>query len=84
VLSVTEEKIIAIRQIMIDSLEIVDGFPKKMWGYCTFIKEDYFKKREEEKKDILNFEIEPKKIVPRKLYLRRKNQPKVFGIMSSM
>jgi hypothetical protein len=45
-----DANIIESRQAIIDSLEIHEEFPKKMWNYCIFNKEDYFKKREEEKK----------------------------------
>jgi hypothetical protein len=47
--TVKDEKIIAIRQIIVDSLEIVDCFPTKVWEYCTFTKEEYI-----ERKDIIS------------------------------
>jgi hypothetical protein len=34
-----DQDIIAIRQTIVDSLEIFEGFPKKMWDHYKFIKE---------------------------------------------
>jgi hypothetical protein len=59
--------IIKIGQIIIDSLEIHEVFPKRMLNYCIFTKNDYFKKREEEKKFNRVLKIMPREILPRKL-----------------
>jgi hypothetical protein len=44
-----DEKIIAISPLIIDLLEIADGFPKKIWEYCTFTKEQYFKRKKKKR-----------------------------------
>jgi hypothetical protein len=43
-------KIIAKKQINMDSLEIRDGFPKEMWEHGVYIKEEYIKLGERESK----------------------------------
>jgi hypothetical protein len=35
------QQIIDLRQAIMDSLEIKNGFPKKRWDLCTFRKEQY-------------------------------------------
>jgi hypothetical protein len=37
-----------IRQAIVDSFEIKNGFLKKVLEWCTYTKEQYFKRREEE------------------------------------
>jgi hypothetical protein len=42
------QQIIDIRQTILDSFEIVNGFPKKVWELCTFTKEQFIERREKE------------------------------------
>jgi hypothetical protein len=60
-----DEKIIAVRQVIIGSLEVIEGFPKKIWEYCAFSMEEYFERRNEEKKTYFRFRNISKNI-PRK------------------
>jgi hypothetical protein len=43
------QQLINLRQAVVDSLEIKNGFPKKMSELCTFMKEQYLERRREEK-----------------------------------
>jgi hypothetical protein len=44
----TLEWVIAKKQAIIDNFEIYNGYPKIIWEYGIYTKEQYIKKREEE------------------------------------
>jgi hypothetical protein len=71
------KQIIDIRQTIIDSFEVINGFSKKMWDLCTFTKEQYIERRakeeiirrKERRKGESVFKIMPKEIIIPKIYL---------------
>jgi hypothetical protein len=68
------EQIIIKRQTIVDSFEMVNGFPKKFWEYGTFTFEQYIGKRKEKikyraKMNYMEVPLIPREIIVPKIQL---------------
>jgi hypothetical protein len=74
------EQVIIKKLAIIDSFEIMNGFPKKVWKYCTFTKEQYIKRREEENEYWVKVrKREQITIIPREIIIPRVHMIKKDG-----